>query len=382
MRRESHRRRGVYRASSGAWGHRAVYVGAVVATAAVIAGFGAALVVYGPIGTPARQLSGTTIGIPPKGVLFGNAEQVLATGLNLTGTLGNPAWNWTNSTGAFTGPCNASGVLTNASSLSSGAWGYQPGFMNNQTNASNLSSVGGGVTLVCLNSVNTGVLNATWYYNGLTNTTVNSYNATNWIPDGSYDNTTLGNISSCNQWNTTVGTGMQAWNNTHQINNASFMPCATYYEMNANTTFLPSFGATAAGANLTNTTVWAPGQMGYGPDDVVYELPVVFTNASINGTYEIALAIQGVTPVAQTFYFNDVIGGTTAAPDTVLFTFDMTAAWLFDASIVLNSTFQPAPANFSTAVIYGAIGIVSSVITECQGFGLSAYCPLAAPQFL
>jgi hypothetical protein len=363
MRRESHRRRGVYRASSGAWGHRAVYIGAVVATAAVIAGFGAALVVYGPIGTPTRQLSGTTIGIPPKGVEFGNAQQALASGLTLTGANGFPQWNWTNATtGNFTGPCQGSGVLAdNGSGFYLGA--------NNTTAAVNISAGGGNVTLVCLNSVNNGTLGATW-------NATNSYNVTNGLPDGSYTNTSLGNISSCNQW--VGGLPSPVWNSTHLINNASFAPCATYYQMNNNTSYVTSFGGSYHGGNYTNSTVWAPGEMGYGPNDVVYELPVVFTNASINGTYEISVAIQGVTPVAQTFYFVDTIGGTSAAPDTVLFTFDMTAAWLFDTSVVLNQTGGLVPANFTTALIYGAIGLTSAIITECQG----TYCPLAAPEFL
>ena len=355
MLRESHRRRASpQRIRSARLGHRAVYLGAVVTTAAAVAGFGAALVVYGPLGTPARQLSGTSIGIPPKGVFLGNAQELLASDLNLTGAGGWPSWNWTNASGNFTGPCNESGILNSTSG------GYL--YSDNATAAYNISSIGGNVTLVCLNSVTDGVLNATWYWNGTANTTVNSYNSSDLIPDGSYDNTPLGNVSSCNQWNTSSPTGLDAWNTTHEVRNASFSPCLTYYEMNGNTTWVPSFGGQWNGTAYLNSTLWAPREMGYGPNDVVYELPVVFTNASYNGTYQISLAIQGATPVAQTFFLNDSIGGTGVAPDTVLFTFDMTAAWLFDTTILINSTGHAAPTNVS--LIYGAIGAGSIVVTE------------------
>jgi len=378
MRRESHRRRGLYRASSGGFGHRAVYVGAVVAAAALIAGFGAALVVYGPLGLPAHQLSGTTNPIAPSGVAFGNAQQALASQLNLTGADGYVSWNWTNSSGNFTGPCNGTGILGNNSSFF-----YTNS--NNATTAYNISSGGGNTTLVCLNAVENGLLNATWY--NATNMH-NSYNATNFMPNGSYDNTTLGNISSCNQWNTTSTTGLDAWNLTHVYNYTSGSTmgvCNTYYEQDNNTSWEPSFGAQwwEAGGVLNHSTIWSPNQSGYAPDDVVYELPVVFDNASVNGTYSITVAIQGVTPIAQTFYFNDSIGNTSAAPDTVLFTFDMTSAWLYDTAVELNSSFMPSPTNASAPLVYGIIGITSAIVTEClTNTGGVAYCPTAAPEEL
>jgi hypothetical protein len=375
-----------HRPPTGAWGHRAIYLGAVVATAAVVVGFGAALVIYGPVGTPTRQLSGTTVPVPPRGVMLGNAQEILASALNLTGAAGYPNWNWTNSSGAFTGPCNASGVLNPAN----GSYA----FFNTNGTGQNLSTVGGNVTLVCLNSVGVtldnlfgGGISATWYSSPLGNqTSFNTYNNTNFVADGSFYTDGLVNVSSCNQWNTSTPTGLAAWNATHIVN-GSFRPCATYYEMNNNTTWIPSFGGQFNGTffasgpyidlpTFNNSTLWAPDELGYLPTDIVYELPVVFTNASLNGTYEISVAIQGVTPVAQTFYFNDTIGGTSAAPDTVLFVFDMTAAWLYDTTVMLNQTGVPAPTNLS--LIYGAIGTTSAVVTECQG----AYCPLAAPTFV
>jgi hypothetical protein len=54
----------------------------------------------------------------------------------------------------------------------------------------------------------------------------------------------------------------------------------------------------------------------------------------------------------------------------------MTAAWLYDTTIMLNQTGVPVPTNLS--LIYGAIGTASVVVTECQG----VYCPLAAPEFV
>jgi hypothetical protein len=411
MRRESHRRRGLYRASSGGFGHRAVYVGAVVAAAAMIAGFGVALVVYGPLGLTAHQISGTTNPIAPPGVYFGNAQQVLASQLDLNNATGLapygvPGWNWTsNVTGNFTGPCNATGVLNGTLNASLapeyGTWG------DNATYAANISAGGNSTTLVCLNAVVPqpnatgvwqGVLNATWYYgNGTTLLENNTYNSTNFMPNGSYYNSSAsGNLTSCSNWNTTdpTGLGLQAWNNSHVYNyttGSTLVPCQTYYEMNNNTSWVPSFAGhwNSTTAVLENSSIWSVNQSGYAPDDVVYELPVVFTNTSINGTYAITVAIQGVTPVAQTFYFNDTIGNvTTASNDTVLFTFDMTAAWAFDTSVELNSSFMPAPANASAPLIYGIIGVTSAIVTECLSqFNTTlgtvvAFCPTAAPEQL
>jgi hypothetical protein len=350
----------------------------------MITGFGVAVLVYGPIGTPTHQLSGSTLGAPPKGVFFGNAQEALASGLNLFNATGlGFNWNWTNGTGQFAGPCNASGTLN----TTTGLYIYQ----TNATQADNISGGGGSTTLVCLNSVGvvtnaTGTfndtLNATWYYNNNSTTqfTFNSYNSTNWYANGSFYNSTFGNISSCSQWDNPANPANafndSVWNATH-INNGNFTPCQTYYEMNNNVTYLPSFGATlnATGTGLNNTTLWSPGQFGYAPSDVVYEVPVIFTNASINGTYEISIAIGGVTPVAQTFYFNDSIGGTTVANDTVLFTFDMTAAWMYDAALNMTGNVT----NASSPEIYGAIGVVSIVVTECALNNGMPYCPVAAP---
>jgi len=376
MRRESHRRKGVARKASRMAGHRAVYVAAVLATAAMVTGFSGALLLYGPIGrgVPSRTISGSSTGVPPTGVLLGTDRTVIATALNLTGADGFATWNWTNSSGAYTGPCNASGIL----SPTNGSYSYY----DTSTSGQNLSSGGGNVTLVCLNSVGPsplwpygGVLNATWYYNASGATLLtNSYDPLDMVGDGSTYNDGNVNISSCNAWGPASGWSPM-WNETH-LEDANFTPCSSYYEQNNNTTWVLSFagqygGIFASGLYVgmpiyNGTTLWAPDEMGFGPADVVYEVPVIFTNASVNGTYQISVDIGGVTPVAQTFYFNDTIGQTGAAADTVVFLFDMTAAWMMDLSFGMLG--QPA----TTPAIYGAIGTVSTVVTECAPTG----CPL------
>jgi hypothetical protein len=358
MRRESHRRRGVSRASSGGWGHRAVYVGAVVATAAVIAGFGAAVLIYGPIGAPYRQLSGSTLGAPPTGVSFGNGQELLASGLPLTGTGGATNWSWSNTTtGNFSGPCQASGAEAG-------------GVHYNATNASTAAPITpGNDTLVCLNSVLNGTLNSTWWAGlgpacYLTSAT---YGKTG-IPCGQNYSANGQNVSSCNNFTAPAGgqPWQSPWNLTH-IDNASFTPCQTFYQQNNNTGILPSF------VGLNNSTAWVTNstgnatQMGYLGADVVYEITANFTNKSTNGTFEVSVAITGVTPVAQEFFFNNTVHGG-ASNGTVVFVFDMTAAWLYDASYNYSGNVT----NSSLPEIYGAVGLTSVVITECSGNGV---CP-------
>ncbi len=360
MRRDNHRRRGLNRASSSGWGHRAVYVGAAVATAALLAGFGAAVLLYGPLGTPSRQIAGTTLNVPPKGVEFGDAFATYASALSLTNaTTGNATWNWTAG-----GPCNGTGIL------------YQNGTYSNTTNnvTTNGTVSGGNTTLVCLNGVSNGNVSGSWYWNSTQEIIHNSYNATTGLPTTSFYNNSAQNLTACN-----VSTAL----GFHTVNDLS-APCQTYYEMNNNTTYLYSGGGSFnSTGGYTNSTVWSPNQTGYAPDDVVYAVPVIFLNDSVNGTYEISVAIGGVTPVAQTFVFNNTMGNTHDAPATVLFTFDMTAAWLIDLSV--NATGNATVTNLTngTMLIYGSIGIVSSIVTECGSYasasGLVAACPVSDP---
>ncbi len=359
MRRDNHRRRGLNRASSGGWGHRAVYVGAAVATAALLAGFGAAVLLYGPLGTPSRQIAGTTLNVPPRGVEFGSAFATYASALDLTNaSAGNVSWNWSGG-----GPCNGSGIY------------YQNHTFSNTTNnvTWNGTVSGGNTTLVCLNGVVGGNLTASWYWNATQAITHNTYNATNGLRNSSYYNASGQNISACNETNEV----------DHMVNLTS-APCDTYFEMNNNTSYLWSGAGTFnSTGGYNNSTVWSPNQSGYAPDDVVYAVPVVFLNSSVNGTYEISVALAGVTPVAQTFVFNNTMGNTSSAPALVLFTFDMTAAWLMDLSV--NATGNATATNLTngTMLIYGSVGIVSAIVTECGAYatssGLIAVCPVEDP---
>lgn len=363
MRREIHRRRGVYRRSSGGWGHRAVYIGALVASAAMVAGFGAALLVYGPLGSPSHQLIGSNLNTPPKGVTFGNASVVFASNLKLTNaTGGNWTWNFTNATGSFNGPCNQSGIYgLNGTGI------YLYG-----DNNSSIYNLTGNTTLVCLNSINNGQLNATWYWsqNGTTRYVFNNYTAEG-VPNGSYFNNTVVNVSSCS--NFTLFHGL---NNT--TFNGSYIPCQTYFEMNNDTVWLPTY-SNATYANGTappygnSTILWSPNQTGYDPSDLIYQLPVYFSNAT-TGAYEISVALEGVTPVAQTFLFN--YSAAAANNSTVLFTFDLTSAWLMD----LASTYHNATYNITEMAIYGSINVVSAIVTECaQTAAGEPVCPIATP---
>jgi hypothetical protein len=383
MRRESHRRRrGQRRPHAPAWGHRAIYVGAILAAAAVVTGFGAALLIYAPVGVPYRQLSGGGLGVPPVGVWFGTEGDALATALALTNaTVYNPVWNWTNASGAYTGPCNASGLLVPASGT------YLP--FDDVPTAVPVTS--GNVTLVCLNSVGPtfdapygGGISATWYADPLGNPlTNNSYNLTNFMANGSTYSNGQDNVTSCNSWEATPPNPSweSPWNLTH-IDNATFEPCATYYEQNNNTTWVPSFkgqylGIFASGVyvdlpDYVNSTVWAPDEFGYGPSDVIYQVSVLFNNtSSTDGIYEISISIGGITPVAQTFYFDNLVHGGSEGPGRVLFVFDQTAAWLFDATYDMTGHVTPSFAP----EIYGAVGTVSTIVSECTS---DSVCPVQA----
>jgi hypothetical protein len=347
-----------------------VYIGAVVATAAVIAGFGAAVLIYGPIGTPYRQLSGSTLGAPPTGVSFGNGEEVLASGL--------PAYNITapnifdlNGYSNASSVCNASGVWSPGVPTV-----VSPTTLRFNSTYGNVTA--GNTTYVCLNSVGAipygpfGFVNSTWskFLVGTTYLTdLQGYTA---IPNNqSYVNGAQ-TVASCNNFTAPASAlpWQSPWNQTH-INNGSFVPCNTYYQMNNNTSALPSFDGVlnSTGAIPGNSTLWVHNETGYMASDVVYEVPVNFNINATNGLYEISIAEGGVTPVAQTFYFNDTAYG--VGNGTVVFVFDMTAAWLFDASYGYNGT-GAFSASSMLPQIYGAVGLVSVVVSECTS---DSVCP-------
>lgn len=70
MRRESHRRRGLSRASSGGWGHRAVYVSAAIATAALVTGFALAGFYFGTFDHVFAHSSAQGSSNAPYGVVY------------------------------------------------------------------------------------------------------------------------------------------------------------------------------------------------------------------------------------------------------------------------------------------------------------------------
>jgi len=370
MRRESHRRRGVSRASSGGWGHRAVYIGAVIATASIIAGFGAAVLIYGPIGTPYRQLSGSGLGAPPVGVSLGSSEQVMASGL--------PAYNSTTPNvfdlGGYSNAssvCNASGVWSPGT-----ATGLAFTSGNNTTNAGTITA--GNITYVCLNSVgaNTtapfGIVNSTWNAGLVGASYLMDAQGATFIPIDENYSANGQTVASCNNFTAPASAlpWQSPWNVTH-VYNSSFLPCDTFYQMNANTTVVPSFDGVlnATGAIPGNSTIWVHNQTGYQSADLVYEVTVNFATTSTNGYYEISIAIGGVTPVTQVFYFNNTVGGVGNA--SVIFVFDMTAAWLFDGSYSYNGT-GAVTSSFANPEIYGAIGLTSTLVSQCTSDGI---CP-------
>jgi hypothetical protein len=53
----------------------------------------------------------------------------------------------------------------------------------------------------------------------------------------------------------------------------------------------------------------------------------------------------------------------------------MTAAWMYDAALNMTGNVT----NASAPEIYGAIGVVSIVVTECALNNGMPYCPVAAP---
>jgi len=387
MRRESHRRRGAYRASSGGWGHRAVYIGAVVATVAIVTGFGSAVLIYGPIGTGYRQLSGSTIPIPPVGVQFGNAQEIIASSL--------PAYNTTTPNvfgiGGYSNAsslCNASGVFSPdlASVFPSETY---PGLnLNFNLTWGNVTS--GNETFVCLNSVGAnyyanptapewaGLVNSTWYAGLFGTTYLTDLQGQTYVPNNQSWTNGAQTIQSCNNFTAPASAPVWAspWNMTH-INNMSFTPCNTFYQMNNNTTVLPSFDGVnyfnGVGWSGTpdNSTNWVLNESGYMGADDVYEIPVIFENTSTNGIYEICLSITGITPLEQCFNFNVTVTAT-GANASVVFLFDMTAAWLYDTSYSYNGV-GAVTSTTTHPEIYGAVGLSTLTVTQCSSDGV---CPV------
>lgn len=324
-------------------------MGAVVATAALLAGFGAAILVYGPLGVPFRQIGGSTLNVPPTGVSFGSAQVMEASALGANNTTGGPNLNVTfnyTAQGFVQGPCNHTGVWESNSTAA--------------TAANESYTLTNGTTLVCLNAVENGALNATWYGPALNN----SYTAGGAVNGSYYTLPSGGKISSCDN------ASLFQYFNELQANGSyagQYLPCSTYFEMNNNTDYLTNFNATSE----NSSSLWSPNQTGYAPGDLLYVVPVFFANTTLNATYEVTISIDGVTPVAQNFYFSDTGNGTSSE---VLFSFDMTAAWLMDLSIDANGT----AFNSTLMPIYASIGVTSAIVSQCGLASGLPVCPIAA----
>lgn len=337
-----------------------------MATAAVIAGFGAAVLIYGPIGSPYRQLTGTSSYTPPVGVTFGTGQAVLGSQLPAPSASQPNVFNLGGYSNASS-VCNASGVF------SYGAVGI-PLF---SLGTGNITS--GNTTYVCLNSVGAnatapfGIVNSTWNAGLVGGKTLTDLQGQTYIPEDQNYSANGQNVASCNNFTAPAGSAIwqSSWNLTH-INNGSFTPCNTFYQMNSNTTVIPSFDGVlnSTGKAPGNSSTWVINETGYLASDVVYEVPVNFNGSATDGLYQFSVDIGGVTPVAQVFNLNYTGHGLSNA--TVVFVFDMTAAWLFDASYSYNGT-GGVPSNSTLPEIYGAIGLVSMIVTECASNGV---CPV------
>ncbi len=335
MRRESHRRRGVYRASSGGWGHRAVYVGAAVATASRLMGFALAGFYFGTFSHVFNHSGAIGNQNAPYGVYY------LGEYATYAGLL--PNLNFTNTTA---GPCqNVTANGTNQLNNSS----VRAGVPLNLTAANATNSINGSTTYVCLNAVFNGNISYIWdFVNGSFLGYLANYSAWNNIAvsvnntsvmGANNDNTTFneslfnltGDLNLSNDWLNMTGCN-PGFNNTSFLVNHTPQNCR-YFAGNLNTTFLPHSGFwTSSGKWINETTAtgpdpawWHPNQTGYLPSDMVYQASVMFANFTpANTTYEIAMYMGGATPIPQVFFVNTGAGGQN---ETVTFLFDMSLAW-------------------------------------------------------
>ncbi len=359
MRRDSHRRRGVRRARAGGWGHRAVYAGAIVATASLLAGFGVAGFYFGTFSHVFPQRIATNVPESPYGVVF------LSSGAMFAGFLPNA--NFTNATGG--GPCQnltANGTNTLNNTSASNPINLSA---SNPTNSINATT-----TYICLNAVLGG--NITYQWNFINGTYGGFANYTAW------DNTSAP-VSN----NTTANNNTAGWYNISLFNltgnanltasslnisgcnpvwtNISGLLNCRWFAGNNNTTFLPHAGFYAANGSWVSQASnaspdpvwWHPNQSGYLPDDSVYQATVAFANYTPAGmTYQIQVFFGGATPVPQVYYVNTGAGGQN---ETVTFVFDMSLAW----TTALAGNLYGESLNNTT--IIANIGSVSVLVSQC-----------------
>ena len=354
MRRESHRRRGLSRASSGGWGHRAVYVSAAIATAALVTGFALAGFYFGTFDHVFAHSSAQGSSNAPYGVVY-LGEYATYAGLI-------PGLNFTNVTfngmpGA--GPChnvtaNGSNELNNSSVKPGVVLNLSaPDLNNSLINTTSDTNI---TTFVCLNAVNEGNITYLWQF--VNGTFVQSgTNATDLFSDANYtgwdnvsleaNNTTVMGNGTFNESlaNLTGNANLSGdWLNesgclpVFQLNNTSDVANVThcsFFDMNNNTTFIPHYGfwgtnstcPTGCWINETNSSgldpaYWEPNQTGYLPSDQVYQASIGFLGNITNATYEVVVSFQYATPIPQVVFVNT--GG--GQNETLTFLFDMTDA--------------------------------------------------------
>src|SRR5579864_9046931 len=233
MRRESNRRRGLARASSSGWGHRAVYVGAAIATAALVTGFALAGFYFGTFSHVFNSSSANGNSNAPYGVEY------LSEYATYAGLVSN--FNFTNGTGA--GPChnvtaNGTNQLNNSST--------HPGVPLNLSASDSNNSVNATTTFVCLNAINNGNISYLWQF--VNGTFVNDTNYTGWdtinvsanntavIGNGSFTE----NLSALTGNANLSGTVINETGCAPVFNNTSFLNASkcNFFDANNNTTFM------------------------------------------------------------------------------------------------------------------------------------------------
>ena len=378
MRRESHRRRGIRRARAGGWGHRAVYAGAIVATASLLAGFGVAGFYFGTFSHVFPQSGATGSAPPPYGVYYLGEGAIYASEL--------PNANWTNASGA--GPCqnltaNGTNTLNNTSATNPINLSA-----SNSTNSVNLTT-----TYVCLNSVFNGQIVYQWdYING---TAGNFTNQTYWQNISAPVNNTSANNMSAGWYNVSLfnftgntnltGSSINESGCAPVFTNVSALTNCRWFEGNNQTTFMPHGGFYAsngtwvslANASSPDPWYWHPNQTGYLPGDQVYFATVAFANYTpANMTYQVAVFFEGVTPVPQIYYVNTGAGGQN---ETVTFVFDMSLAWTTGlAGNLYGSTNNTTTNGGMFSSIIADVMSVSLIVSQCYVDASAAtVCPLA-----
>lgn len=321
-----------------------MYIGAAVATASLLTGFGLAGYWFGTFSHIFNQTTASGLESTPYGVHILQAGAAAASEISY---LNFTNWSWVMATGPcenFSNNTNVSSALNLTNANASG------GLNNNSANATH--------GFICLNSVNNAFVNDTWWNGTFTNyTQAGPINASE-QNETTFYNQSLGNITGFNA--STPGNvsikGCLPVVFVNATNNGSreLADCA-YFASNNNTTFEPHTCYNASALSCYNST-WRPNQTGYYPSDEVFFATVEF-NSSIpaNTTFEIAVSFDGATPVPQVFYVNTGNGGNNS---TVTVVFDMTAAWL---SAVPGS----CQGNNTTTCVFASINVFSVTVDQC-----------------